>query len=123
MLTQAGALATRDGAAMAAGVMDAAAAIAEGERLDAVETGLAWGSGTVRLAALPRLAELHGAEVAMRRALGDPSAKVRSWAVKAALRLPPTPADGRDENDSDVEVGPSISGVSQRPDSPTLFDV
>jgi hypothetical protein len=123
VLTQAAVLATRDGAAMAAGVMDAAAAIAEGERLDAVETGLAWGSGTVRLAALPRLAELRGADVAMNRAFGDPSAKVRAWAAKAAWRLPLAPADSRGRSDIEAEVDPSIGPASQRTEPPTLFDI
>lgn len=123
LLTHAGVLDARDGAAMAAGVMDAAAAIAEGERLDVVETGLAWGSGSVRLAALPRLAELHGAEVAMNRAVGDPSAKVRAWAAKAASRLPVTPAESRDPSDSEAEVAPSIGPGSQRTEPPTLFEI
>jgi hypothetical protein len=123
VLTHAGVLATQDSTAMAAGVMDAAAAIEHGERLDAVEAGLAWGSGTVRLAALSRLAELHGADVAMRRALGDPSAKVRAWGAKAASRLPLTPADSRDPSDSEAEVDPSIGPGSQRTEPPTLFDI
>lgn len=123
LLTQAGVLATQDGTAMAAGVMDAAVAIEQGERIDALETGLAWGSGTVRLAALPRLAELTSADVAMKRALGDPSAKVRAWAAKAALRLPLTPADGRDRSDGEVEVGSAIGGAPERTDPPTLFDI
>ncbi len=108
VLTHAGVLATQDGTAMAAGVMDAAAAIEQGERIDAVEAGLAWGSGTVRLAARPRLAELLGGDVAMQRALGDPSAKVRARAAKAALRLPLTPADSRGGSDIEAEVDPSI---------------
>lgn len=125
LLTHAGALPTRDGAATAAGVMDAAASIPRGERVDAAETGLAWGSGTVRLAALPRLAELHGVDVAMRRALGDPSATVRAWAAKAALRRSLSPADGRARTGSDVEADPSIgpASASQRTDPPTLFDI
>jgi hypothetical protein len=123
VLTHAGVHATQDSTAMAAGVMDAAAAIEHGERLDAVEAGLAWGSGTVRLAALSRLAELHGANVAMRRALGDPSAKVRAWGAKLASRRPLTPADSRDPSDSDAEVDPSIGPGSQRTEPPTLFDI
>ena len=52
----------------------------------------------------------------MRRALGDPSAKVRAWAAKAASRLPLTPADGRGGSDSDAEVGPSIGpGLASGP--------
>jgi len=44
---------SRESAALAAGVMDAVAAIPPDERMRAIEQGLNWGSGIVRLAALP----------------------------------------------------------------------
>ena len=63
---------SRDSAALAAGVMDAAAAIPPDERMRAIEEGLNWGSGIVRLAALPGLANLAGEHVALQRALSFP---------------------------------------------------
>lgn len=49
------------------------------ERAEAVAAGLASGSGIVRLAALPALAEIEGMDHALARAANDPSAKVRAW--------------------------------------------
>lgn len=68
-----------DGAALAAGVMDATAHLPSGERAEAVEAGLASGSGVVRLAALSALAEIEGIGCALARAATDPSTKVRGW--------------------------------------------
>lgn len=75
-------LPSRDGDALAAGVMDASSHMPVHHRSDAVATGLAWGSGIVRLAALPALADFEGTEAALARAAGDPSAKVRAWTPK-----------------------------------------
>lgn len=79
LLDAASALPSRDGAALAAGVMDATTHLPSAERAEAIAAGLASGSGTVRLAALPALAELEGTNHALARAAGDPSAKVRAW--------------------------------------------
>lgn len=84
LLDTAGHLRAQDGAAMAAGVMDAADHVHPGERREVLEAGLAWGSGTVRLAALPGFARLMGAEAARARASADPSATVRAWATRSA---------------------------------------
>jgi hypothetical protein len=82
LLDAAKALPSRDGDALAAGVMDASAHIPTRDRSDALAEGLAWGSGIVRLAALPGLAAVRGSEAALARAAGDPSAKVRAWTPK-----------------------------------------
>lgn len=79
LLDQATAEPSRDGAALAAGVMDAAKAIPLDQQLTATEEGLVWGSGIVRLAALPALARVVGDEAAIRRAQDDPNVKVRRW--------------------------------------------
>jgi hypothetical protein len=72
-------LPSRDGAALAAGVMDAASHIPPAEQPAALSLGLASGSGIVRLAALPALAMLEGVDVALARARSDASAKIRAW--------------------------------------------
>jgi hypothetical protein len=79
LLDTALALPARDGAALAAGVMDATTHLPSAERAEAVAAGLASGSGIVRLAALPALAEIEGMDHALARAATDPSAKVRAW--------------------------------------------
>jgi len=75
-----------DATAIAAGVMDAADLIPPADRVEALEQGMEWGSGTVRLAALPGFGRLQGDEAARRRARQDPSEKVRKWA-----KNPPQP--------------------------------
>lgn len=89
LLALAEALPSRDGAAIAAGVMDAANHISTGDLPAAVALGLASGSGIVRLAVLPALAPLEGVDAALARARSDPSAKVRTWAPRITS-YPPT---------------------------------
>ncbi len=84
LLAQASTEPSRDGAALAAGVMDAAEAIPADQQMTAIEEGLEWGSGIVRLAALPSLARLAGDEAAIRRARDDPNEKVRRWSPSPA---------------------------------------
>jgi hypothetical protein len=96
-------LPSRDAAMTLAGMMDAADAIPEGDRVTAVEVGLTSGSGIVRLAALPALAAIEGLDAATRRAAADPSDKVRSWAEKATR-----------PNQLALEE-PAISGIDQPP--------
>lgn len=84
VLDRAQRLSARDTAAVAAGVMDRAGRIPPAERHEAVEVGLGWGSGIVRLVALIALADSLGNDVAIARAADDPSAKVRAWAATAA---------------------------------------
>ena len=71
-------------AALLAGVMDAADVLPPTQRDAAAEAGLASRHRSVRLAALPILAGLHGIDEAIRRASGDPSASVRAWATSAS---------------------------------------
>ena len=80
----AGTLPSRDGAAVAAGVMDATNHLPSSDRSAAVALGLTSGSGTVRLAALPALATLQGDDAALTRARSDTSATVRDWTPRVA---------------------------------------
>ena len=82
------ALPSRDGAAVAAGVMDAAKHIPTGDLPAAIALGLASGSGIVRLAVLPALAALEGLDAALARARSDVSAKVRTWAPRITRDRP-----------------------------------
>ena len=78
------ALPSRDGAAVAAGVMDASSHIPTVDQPAAIALGLASGSGIVRLAALHGLAMLEGVDVALSHARSDASAKVRAWTPRIA---------------------------------------
>jgi hypothetical protein len=109
------ALPTRDAAATAAGVMDAAGHVGFAERGEALAVGLGWGSGTVRLAALPALAELEGLDAARARAASDVSAKVRAWAVKTA-----SAEHARGKSDGDDNRGPAARNTGGV-DRATLF--
>lgn len=73
-----------DSAALLAGVTDAADVLPPTQRQAAVEAGMASRHRSVRLAALPVLAGLHGIDEAIRRASDDPSASVRGWARSAS---------------------------------------
>ncbi len=84
LLELAEALPSRDGAAVAAGVMDGADHIPAADLPAVVALGLAAGSGTVRLATLPLLATLKGIDAALARARSDASAKVRAWIPRMA---------------------------------------
>lgn len=105
-------LPSRDGAAVAAGIMDAAGHIVTSRRAAVLEVGLGWGSGTVRLAALPGVADLHGPNAARARAARDPSAKVRAWAAERGQAMPlPDPQGGAIAIDSEGcarRVSPAI---------------
>ena len=79
-----------DGAAIAAGVMDAADHLPRHDAKAAVAMGVVWGSGTVRLAALDAFADLHGLDAARALAAGDRSARVRAWADDHDNPPPPT---------------------------------
>ena len=84
LLELAEALPSRDGAAVAAGVMDGADHIPAADLPAVVALGLAAGSGIVRLAALPLLTTLKGIDAALARARSDSSAKVRAWTPRMA---------------------------------------
>jgi len=115
LLAMADSAPSRDAAAIAAGVMDAATSIERDDRAEAVEIGLTWGSGTVRLAALPALADLAGDEAATRRAIDDPAAKVRAWVPKEPAGTPKPAAD------SPAKPATRKSSTDS-PGQPSLFD-
>lgn len=96
--------------------MDAAQAIKPDDRPEALQLGLSWGSGTVRLAALPGFADLEGIEQARRRAMADTSEKVRAWATKPA-RLTDDPSAG-----PRLTPMPPASETHDGQRQPTLFD-
>jgi hypothetical protein len=85
LLTTAEALPPRHRDALLHGLLDAAAAVEEGDRGRLVRRGLRCGTARVRRAALDRLCELHGPGVARRRASSDADRTVRAW-------QPPTPS-------------------------------
>lgn len=105
LLDAAGVLPSRDGDALAAGVMDSARHVASRDRHDVVAAGLGWGSGIVRLAALPAYADLEGIDAALTRAATDPSAKVRAWTPNDSRSAPRSQqADGADARAADARA-------------------
>ncbi len=68
----------RDGAAVASGMLDAAPALDEEVARQAIDLGLGWRRGSVRLLALDLLAA-HDPEAASVRAAADSDRKVRAW--------------------------------------------
>ena len=107
LLELAEALPSRDGAAVAAGVMDSANHIPTVDQQAAIALGLASGSGIVRLAGLHAFAMLEGVDAALAHARSDASAKVRAWTPRIASdpsspanACPPTatpPEENRDQ--------------------------
>lgn len=100
-------LPSRDGAEVAAGVMDASSHIPTVDQPAAIALGLASGSGIVRLAALHAFAMLEGVDAALAHARSDASARVRAWTPRIvsdpsspANACPPTarpPEEHRDQ--------------------------
>jgi hypothetical protein len=66
------------GSAVVSGVLDAIEALDEGSAREAIELGLSWARGSVRLLALDLLA-VHDPEAARNLAATDPDKKVRGW--------------------------------------------
>ena len=105
-----------DSAALLAGVMDATDALPPIQREAAVEAGMASRHRSVRLAALPVVASLHGIDEAIRRASDDPSASVRAWATSASRpnrskRFTPNDAAGPGETppvDQSEQIQPTL---------------
>ncbi|MBF6606713.1 MAG: hypothetical protein IVW53_14175 [Chloroflexi bacterium] len=81
-----------DGGAIASGVLDAVEVLDAGEARIAIELGLGWPRGSVRLLALDVLAAIDP-EGATRRAATDPDRKVRAW---SPARLRPKAERGPD---------------------------
>ena len=93
LLELAESLPSRDGAAVAAGVMDSANHIPTVDRSAAIALGLASGSGIVRLAALHAFALLEGVDAALAHARSDASAKVRAWTPRISSDPLSSPAN------------------------------
>jgi hypothetical protein len=74
---------SRDGAAVMAGVLDAIDALDDRAARRAIELGLDWPRGSVRIQALDLLAA-SDAELARSLAAVDPDAKVRAWITRRA---------------------------------------
>lgn len=83
-----------DGGAIASGVLDAVDVLdARGARM-AIELGLGWPRGSVRLLALDALATIDP-EDASRRAAADPDRKVRAWShARLSRTTEPGPGGG-----------------------------
>lgn len=80
LLARARNLGGRGGAALVSGLLDAIDTLPVAAQDLMVETGIDWPGQAVRLHAFGLLAERHGTQVAHDRAVGDASARVRSWA-------------------------------------------
>jgi hypothetical protein len=78
-------LGTRDGGAVISGMLDAVEVLSHDVARQAIDLGLGWPHGSVRLLALDLLAavDLQGAG---RRAAADPDAKVRNWTPRRARK-------------------------------------
>lgn len=84
-----------DGGAIASGVLDAVDALGASEARMAIELGLGWPRGSVRLLALDVLAAIDP-EAARRRAATDPDRKVRAWSpTRLSRRAEPGPDGGK----------------------------
>jgi len=86
-------LGTRDGGAVISGMLDALEVLSHDVARQAIDLGLGWPNGSVRLLALDRLAAVDP-EGAKRRAAADPDAKVRNWAPRRARRGDGSVPDG-----------------------------
>jgi hypothetical protein len=76
---------SRHGAAVMAGILDAVDDLDQRAARQAIERGLDWPRGSVRVQALDLLAGVD-AELARARAAVDPDAKVRAWSSRRARR-------------------------------------
>lgn len=86
-----------DGGAIASGVLDAVDVLDESGARRAIELGLGWPRGSVRLLALDVLAAIDPEE-ASRRAATDPDRKVRAWSPARLSRMAePGPGGGEVE--------------------------
>ncbi len=82
--------------AVVSGILDAIEALDEGSAREAIELGLSWARGSVRLLALGLLA-VHDPQAARNRAATDPDKKVRGWTPRRPRGSPASvlKADGR----------------------------
>lgn len=87
-----------DGGAIVSGMLDAMDALDEDLARRAIDLGLDWPRGSVRLLALDLLAA-RDPEAAKRRAAGDPDKKVRSWKPHRGRGSPSSVAAGDPRRD------------------------
>lgn len=97
------------------GLLDACECLDDELSVAAIELGVTWSSGTVRLAALEKLAARDGPESAARLAATDRNEKVRRWGVSVRRASTKAP-DGR------AEVSSGGAGVTAEVSQPSLFD-
>jgi len=100
----------RGGAALVSGLLDAIDTLSPAVQDLMIETAVDWPDQAVRLQGFGLLAERQGPQVAHDRAIGDPSARVRSWAnsiVKADSAAPGShdAEPGRDDGQTGDESG------------------
>jgi hypothetical protein len=86
-------LGTRDGSAVMSGMLDAVEVLSHDVASQAIDLGLGWPQGSVRLLALDLLAVVDP-EGAGRRAAADPDAKVRNWTPRRASKRDAAVRDG-----------------------------
>jgi hypothetical protein len=86
-------LGTRDGGAVISGMLDALEGLSHDVARQAIDLGLGWPHGSVRLLALDLLAAVD-LEGAGRRAAADPDAKVRNWTLRRARKRDASVRDG-----------------------------
>lgn len=99
-------LGTRDGSAVMSGMLDAVEVLRHDVASQAVDLGLGWPQGSVRLLALDLLAAVD-LEGAGRRAAADPDAKVRNWMPRRASK--------RDGSVRDVDRRPGKEQTRSHP--------
>lgn len=88
------ALDSRGGAALMAGLLDAADELGGPVRRLVVDVAVGWPHKDVRKAGLTLLAACGGAEAAHDRAVRDPNAQIRAWAASLLDDAPETPVGG-----------------------------
>ena len=99
-------LGTRDGSSVISGMLDAVEVLSHDFASQAVDLGLGWPQGSVRLLALDLLAAVD-LEGAGRRAAADPDAKVRNWTPRRLSK--------RDSAVRDVDRRPGKEKTRSRP--------
>jgi hypothetical protein len=104
---QADALDAAGTGAVLSGMLDALGSLAEPAASELLALGLCWPRGTVRVAALERLAERGGIAAARQLGSADPDAKIRLWATKLARPVrSPSPTKSEPNPDTTPAAGP-----------------
>lgn len=105
------ALESRGGAALMAGLLDAADALADPVRRLVVNVAVGWPRGDVRKAGLVLLAARDGVQSAHDRAMLDPNAQIRAWGASLLddPRQVPVNEPGGAAEPASKQVGPQRS--------------